>query len=252
MKKYIKNIIENKPINYLLFLGKYNKYSSIPIEDVFYISKKDNKTYLIIKNNKLFNSLFSNLLSINDDIKVQAALRGNSKDAKSEYSILNVKENFFDKNGVSINFSNSNYDFVTTKRKCMIIENLNNFCNIESNFINENINLNDYIFIWGAGNYITNSHFYNFLESFNEIVCYFDIDAGGFKFYKTLKQNLNTTLIFMYTEYMNNLLIEYGKNISIKECSNILKLYGKTDGLQHVLHSVITNKKYAEQEIFQK
>lgn len=251
MKKYINDILNNKAINYLLFLNKYKTYSSIPIEDVFNISKKDKKFYLTIKNQILFNQLFKNLLSINDDIKVQAALRGNSKNEKSSYSILNVKENFFDKNGVSINFYNSNYDFNTNKKKCIIIENLNNFCNIQSNFINENIDLNDFLFIWGAGNGITNTNFYHFINSFEEVICYFDIDAGGFKFYKTLRNNLTTKLVFMYTEYMNKLLIQYGKNISISECNNLLKLYGKTPGLQNVLNYVIKNKKYAEQEIFQ-
>lgn len=244
-------------MSYQVFLNKCLKHNikDQHLRKIFTIKsclcKKKNQYMLTIKDQALFDSTFSRFFASNDDVKVKAALRGDSKTAKSNKSLLIWKEHHSSVNSVGIEFHESNYDFHTLKKdKLIIIENLNNFLNIETNF-DSDIDLNEYNFVWGSGNNITNQHFVEFLNEYKDIVCLFDIDLGGLKFYKSLKNQINTNIQFYFTPKMEKMAKEFGKPISMNDYETLMKHYAKTEGLEHIVSFIKETKKFAEQEIFQ-
>lgn len=257
MKSYLNKIKNNESLSYSTFLKKCTKHkiTDTQLRRIFSISvspcKKKNQYRLTIKDEEAFNNTFSKFMVENSDVKVEAALHGDSKTAKSEKSLLIWKEHHSSTNSVGIEFNKSNYDFHTLKKdKLIIIENLNNFLNIESNFDND-ICLHEYNFVWGSGNNITNKHFVEFLNEYKEIVCLFDIDLGGLKFYKSLEKQVKTNLQFYFTPKMEKMVKEFGKPISMSDYETLMKHYTKTNGLEYIVSFIKETKKFAEQEIFQ-
>ncbi|MBM24247.1 MAG: hypothetical protein CL760_00865 [Chloroflexi bacterium] len=257
MKSYINKIKKNESISYAAFLKKCTKHkiTDTKLRSIFSIAtspcKKKNKYLLTIKDEEAFNKTFSKFMTEASDVKVEAALHGDSKIVKSERSLLIWKEHHYSINSVGIEFDKSNYNFHTLKKnKLIIIENLNNFLNIESNFDND-IDLYEYNFVWGSGNNVTNKHFVEFLNEYKEIVCLFDIDLGGLKFYKSLEKQVKTNLQFYFTPKMELMVKKFGKPISISDYETLMKHYTKTNGLKYIVSFIKETKKFAEQEIFQ-
>lgn len=258
MKRYLDKIKNNNHINYKVFLGLCikNKIKEDILRNIFSINsckcKSKNQYILTIKNEELFEKIFSTFFSKDKDKKVQAALQGNSKKAKNENSILIWKENFSDCNSIAISFKNKKYQLNLNKKKnLIIIENLNNFANIKSNFEENEINLEDYNFVLGMGNSITNNNFSDFLNEYENIVCLFDIDLGGLKFFKTLLKNIKTNQTFLLNDKMKEKILIYGKKIDIKQYNEVLKYKKEVPELNEITNFIIKHKKFAEQEIFQ-
>tara|TARA_Y100001960_G_scaffold334192_1_gene446940 strand:- start:18459 stop:19235 length:777 start_codon:yes stop_codon:yes gene_type:complete len=255
MRFYLDKIEKKESLSYLAFLKKCEKQgiTDMKLRMIFSISpsSKRNQYILSIKDEDLFNKTFSKFLIKDEDLKVEAALHGNSKTVKSDKALLIWKENFDSLNSVGIEFNESNYKLDKSKKnKLIIIENLNNFLNIKSNFNNE-IDLDEYNFVWGSGNSITNKYFSSFLNEYNEIICFFDIDLGGLKFYKSLKKQTDTNLSFFFSDDMKKNVEIFGTQINFDIYSKVLKNYSTVEGLEDIIAFIKEHKKFAEQEIFQ-
>lgn len=255
IKKFLKNITNGKEINYNNFKS-YCKKLGIDSNDLKLIFTSygmgNNKYVLTIKNTELYDSVFSKFNIEDENIKVSSALHGNSKKAKSPYSVLTLKENHDDLYGFSLIFKDEDclYDF-PKKKKLIIIENANLFCDINSFFINSNVNLSEYNFAYGSGNSVTDKNFYRFFDDYEEIICLFDIDLGGFKFYKSLSLNLKTKLKFYFDNENEKKLKLFGRTITNEEYLKMNSLYGDVIGLKEIIFIANKQCKFAEQEIFQ-
>jgi hypothetical protein len=255
IKKYLKNITNGKEINYNNFKSYCQKLgiTSGDLKLIFTSSGMGNNKYVLtIKNKELYESIFSKFYIEDENTKVSSALQGNSKKSKSPYSVLTVKGNHDDLYGVSLIFKDEEclYDF-HKKNKLIIIENANLFCDIISFFINSDINLSEYNFAFGSGNSVTDKNFYRFFDDYEEIICLFDIDLGGFKFYKSLSLNLKTKLKFYFDDENEKKLELFGRPITNEEYLKMNSLYSCVTGLKEIISIVNKQCKFAEQEIFQ-
>lgn len=260
MINYLNKIENYKSLNYLAFLKKASSFNiqEKDIKDIFSIkkdrTKKGNFYFLEIENKKNYHNLFDKFKYENDNKKVQLSIHGNSKKAKSDYSYLLINMNYNDSIPEVVVFNKENYiskfDFNNLKSKLMIIENEDNFFNIINSFKNDDINLNEYNFVFGSGNEITDKNFIKFFDLYDCIYCYLDIDLGGLKTFSTLEKNLNSNVNFYFSESMKVLLSKYGKNITDKEYLSVLS-YSDNLKLKKVISSILSTKKFAEQEIFQ-
>jgi hypothetical protein len=256
--KHLNTILEGQHVNYANFKKKYlkNKIKESDVRLALSVTPcacgKRDKYFINIKDVYIFNGLFAKFLTTNPNQKVEAALHGDSKTKKNPDSILIYKSDFKDNNGISIGFKDRQYENVGRKKDHLIIlENLSNFNNIQLSFVDEDINLCDFNFVFASGNAITNNHFSDFFNEYESITCFFDIDLGGFKFYKTLKKIYDGNISFYYSKRMEKLLQIYGKPIQDDQHNKIIKYYKDVKGLETVLNSVFINNKFAEQEIFQ-
>jgi 5S rRNA maturation endonuclease (ribonuclease M5) len=253
--KYLKKIKNFEELSFSGFKNTCLKHniSNETISNVFSAKGNGNNKYVLsIKNQELFNDTFLKFEYESENVKVESALRGNSKLSKSPYSILNFKGNYDDINGISIIFKKKVFTLnFELKKKLIIIENVNTYCDIISFFKNSNINLNEYNFIFGSGNSITNNHFVDFLNEYDSIFCLFDIDLGGLKFFKTLSKNINSKLCFYFDEDNEKKLIKYGNKITNKQYLTLIDLYSNIPELEKVINSIKKNKKFVEQEVFQ-
>lgn len=257
MENYLNKIKNREHVSYQSFLNKCSKYNikDAHLRQVFYVKSclcnRKNQYMLTIKDQKLFDTTFSRFFSIGNDIKVTAALRGNSKSAKSEKAILIWKEHFNSINSIGIEFNKKEYILdINKKNTLVIIENLNNFLNIETNF-ESSFDLDKCNFVWGSGNGITNNYFQDFINEYDNVICFFDIDLGGLKFYKSLLTQLNKKPTFYFTEKIKKQIISYGKTITHKDYEKLMKLYANIEELKEVVDFIQKHKKFAEQEIFQ-
>lgn len=257
INKYIKNIKEKKPINYGVFKKICLQFNigDIILREIFTINFiKEDRYNIIIKNDELFNSTFKRFLAKNENIKTQAALQGNSKTEKSPFSLLTIKNNYSDKNGFFIHFEKEEFEipaYLCKTEKLLIIENINTFCDTKLLFLGdifkEKVNI-----ILGEGLKITNKNYSKFLNTYNEIICAFDFDFGGFKTFKILKNNLNQNIKFSFfiNEYMKDKIIGFGNQISNEKIFE-LNDYKNIEELKDIILFIQETKKFAEQEIFQ-
>lgn len=259
MKQYLLNISNGKSVNYNAFVKKAQSFKITEdiIRDAFKIkkdiSRKGNFYFLSVKNDSIYEHVFSKFDLSNKNKKVELSLHGNSKKAKSSFSFLLIKHNHTDIVPDAIVFNEQSYSFSfknKLKRKLIIIENEDNFGNVIASFNNEQINLDEYNFILGFGNYISDKNFTNFLESYDLIKCFFDIDLGGLKTFSSLDSKLNTEIEFFYSDKMSRYLKLYGNKITDQSYIEVSK-YKSNNKLVHVVSDILNNRKFAEQEIFQ-
>lgn len=257
MEKYLNKIKNKEHLSYEIFLKKCAKHNIKDplLRKIFHIRaclcNKKNQYMLVIKDQELFESTFSRFLLSDKDVKVAAALNGDSKKAKSEKAILIWKENYDSVNSIGVEFKKENYTLNNKKKDTLvIIENLNNFLNIESNF-ESSFELEKCNFVWGSGNGITNNYFNDFINEYKNVICFFDIDLGGLKFYKSLLNQLNVSPKFYLTERMKKQIINYGKTITQNDYKKMMEQYSNIEELRDVIGFIQEHKKFAEQEIFQ-
>lgn len=259
IKFYLERIDKNKSINYNSFLNYLTKNDITFTENKFkniFIFEKDikQKFFLKIKDKLLFDQYFSRFLVEENDTKLKAALSGNSKLKKNEYSLLTIKENYDDTNALSIAFYNESFlppPQFNLKEKAIIIENLLNFCRCEDFLKNEGLNLSDYNIIYGSGNSISNKHFSSLLLEYNEVLCCFDIDLDGIKFILTLEKNGLNNISFFFSERQKSIGSKFYRNIDNKEYEKILEFKYKDNPLiSDVYRYIRTNKFFVEQEVF--
>ena len=227
------------------------------IKSIFKISKdtgrRGNFYHLLVKDSDKYDEAFSKFKIEKTNKKVEKSIYGNSKKAKSDFSFLLVKQNYDDEIPNVVVFNEQDYQCnfeYSMKQKLMIIENEDNFGNIIDSFNNESIDLNEYNFILGFGNYISDRNFTRFLNEYSEIQCFFDIDLGGLKTFSSLDSRLETEIEFYYSEKMSNYLRKYGTTIKEKDYIETSK-YRNNEKLKLVVADILNHKKFAEQEVFQ-
>lgn len=252
MKKYIAKILEGKSINYNAFIKSAQKLSiSVDeIREVFHILHDKKSNYFFeINNQERYEVLFSRFLDENDDQKITAALHGNSKLSKIAYGMLNFKFNYNDTNGVLIMFSEQCFDFEINKKKLVIIENLNNFADIQSNF--SDLDLEQFNFIWGKGNEIASVQYVQFLAQYDEIICFFDYDLGGLKAFKSLHNHLGNKVKFYIPTNFDSYINRYGKPINQEQYFKLIHDYNDVEPLTEIIAILVVKKKFLEQETIQ-
>jgi hypothetical protein len=258
VRNYLNSINKNSSLNYNAFIKKCSSYSisENTVKECFVIkkdsSKKGNFYYLTIKDNSSFSRIFDKFNIEKENKKVQLSLHGNSKKAKSDNSFLLVKLNAHDIVPWSVvvdktSFYSNTNDF---KKKLIVIENEDNFWNIIDSFKNEDLNLDEFNFILGFGNYISDNKFTVFFDLYDEILCYLDIDIGGLKTFSSLDKNITKNISFYFSEHMNKYLNEFGKTITENDYIEVSK-YTSNPKLLKVTSAILKSKKFAEQEIFQ-
>lgn len=253
---YLKNIINKKSINYKLFLNRLQKINiSESIAESIFDIKQDSKNnyFFYIINQELFDFYFSKFFIEEKDLKLKAAIQGNSKTHKNKYSLLTIKENIDDINSTTLIFTNTEYQIPENfilKNKVIIIENQLNFCRCEDFLNNEDLILADYNIIYGAGKAITNDYFKNFLNSYQEIICCFDIDLAGLDFINIMKNNGINNLIFFFSERQKNIGHKFNKVISTNDFKKILNFEYNNELINEAYWFIRDNKFYIEQEVF--
>lgn len=259
MIRYLESIQSGKSINYPAFVRKASSYgfSESVIRACFKVSKdtkkKGNFYFLEIKNNDLYIANFSRFFEVNENKKVELSVHGNSKKAKSDFSHLLIKLNHYDVVPWVVVFDKNEYKYLfkeKLKKKIIIIENEDSFGNLEQSFHNEQLDLSEFNFILGFGNYITDRNFREFLNSYDHVICFLDIDLGGLKTFASLKANLSSKTTFYFSNKMEDYLRAYGNEIGDKAYLQALSFIN-SPGLDQVVKAIKQHKKFAEQEIFQ-
>lgn len=252
MKSFFENVDQRKKINFDLYISKFEKkgvdikklFSSEMLKKPFYIlTPIDYDKYQILKNQYYINS--------DKTSRVGAALHGNSHNNKCSYSYLlcqdsingNVQSIFFNGNNIC---KTNKIDF---KKKAVIIENMENFGNIDKNFKNIKINLEEYSFIFGAGNHITNSFFTEFLSDFDELLCLFDIDKEGMEMFTRL-DNKHSNCIYIYPDNIDEYLTKSVRVLNNQEVIGLVVQFESNNKLTDILEKIKIHKKQVEQELY--
>ncbi|PKI02510.1 hypothetical protein [Glaciecola sp. 33A] len=197
-KKMILKITENKAVDYAAFL----KFLDDPSIDVSYTkqdiqaSKIGNTLYLLTLSEGLQSQLEKYVL-INNEDRVSASLHNNSHSKKVSGSWLVVRSarnqpelRMVDKHG---NMSNEDSAFQTA----IIVENKENFLRINETalFLSKSCDIPSSVvarslFIFADGNQITNSLHKAYLQQFDLIYCFLDVDVGGLQIASNLMRLL--------------------------------------------------------------
>jgi hypothetical protein len=210
---------------------------------------KGKGSYLLtIKDEDKYRDNFQRFFERSNDVKVQAALHGNSKRAKSNHGLLNVKEDVFADNATSIIFTNRDYNYKTEKRKCLLVENFNTFCGITDCFSEEA--LSEYLIVYSKGNEITSLLYADFLSSFDEVLCFFDFDLGGLRFIKGLSRTINKLKVHIPPD-IDNYMITFGKPLTDSQYTEIVSKYAYNKDLRPMVNVLLRHKKILEQEVLQ-
>jgi hypothetical protein len=178
-----------------------------------------------IRDKSLYDQFFSRFSYHSLDNKVNAALHGDSKKAKTDGGILNFKHQFFDQQGVSVCFYQGNTDFKPTSTNLLLIENQNNFLNPNGVFVGITEDYLDCNVIWSRGNDITSSQYKSFLDQYKSVTCFLDYDLGGFGAFKKLRKSLESSvkLTFYHPKALSHYLTLFGNSISDKQLLSLRK-----------------------------
>jgi hypothetical protein len=194
-----------------------------------------------IRDKSLYNQYFSRFSYHSPDNKVNAALHGDSKKAKTDGGILNFKHQFFDKHGVSVCFHRGNTDFKPTSNKLLLIENQNNFLNPNGVFVGIPEDYLDCNVIWSRGNDITSSQYKSFLNQYQSVTCFLDYDLGGFGAFKKLRKSLEPTLqlSFYHPENLSCYLALFGNSINDKQLLSLRKYLNEPE-LEKIVRELLS------------
>lgn len=253
MKNFFNNIDNGKQVNFKRYIDIF-KEKGIAIDKMFTTALVKHPHYILTpKNIEEYTAL---KVKMNIDVekidRTSASIHGDSHLISVSYAFLLVKESinatiktiFFEHNCISQTES------FTLKKKVIIIENLENFGNILANFRKINIDVNEYSFIFGSGNTITNIKFREFLQTFDEVLCLFDIDEGGFRMFSTLEKH-HKNCQFIYPENILELMDKYVAKTHPKEVILALNSrFGKHEKLHPILTIVNSTQKTLEQELY--
>ena len=253
MKKFFDNVDNKKQVNFKRYITKF-KEKGISIENMFIPVLVSNPNYILTpKNIDDYNMLKLKMnINIEKTDRTSYAIHGDSHLTSVSYAFLLVKE--------SINATIKSVFFETgeikqteafsLKKKVIIIENLENFGNTMANFRHINIDVNNYSFIFGSGNAITNGKFTNFFNTFDEILCLFDIDSGGLQMFNTLAKH-HAQCQFIYPDNILEIMDKYVASSHGKEV--VLSLNSKfgDNPKLHPIHTIINRtQKTVEQELY--
>lgn len=248
MKIYIEKINSEIAFNYMPFQDACNKngISTNLFRNIFSVTR-DGKlkkgTYNVnIKDYELFEKYFSRYQHESSDLKVTAALHGNSKTQKTNGALLNFKHSLSDSHGISICFLNNQTTFLPSSHNLLIVENLNNFINPEGTITGLPSEFNSLNTVWGSGIEIASEQYVSFLSRYENIYCFFDYDLGGFKTFSSLNSKLPKTNIAFYTSpKLAEYLKMFGNPISEKQYLELLK-YRNSPGLEKVVNLILSIK----------
>lgn len=255
MKRFFSNIDEQKPVNYTHYIEKF-KTMGIEIELLFltkikrypyyYLTPKDQTAY------KLLKSRFD--LTVESTDRLSATILGNSHNQNVTYSFLLIREHI-DSLVSTLFFEQSTLkesNIKVFKKKVVIIENLENFGNIFSNFKHIDVNLNEYSFIYGAGNAVNNKSFVDFFQKFDRILCLFDIDEAGLSMFNTFSK-AHEKAEFIFPSNIDTLAgLCASPQLNNEDIFRINALYENNQKLHNVLDVMNRTKKNIEQEIYLK
>lgn len=249
MKTILEAIKNKKPITTRQYtkIKKHIILNKKEINDIFNIEEVNNKYYLFIDENDLFQNVFHSYLKEHNSERVQAANLGFSHNARCSQSFLIMKKTPVNNIDVVITPTETK----TIKQKALLIENQETF--LDHNFINAlNIKLTDYEIIYCEGNKITNKHHESYLKQFTEIRCLMDWDVAGLDMYRNLRGKYKN-VIWHTEEYF----FEIAQRYLLTEKNKINKQY-KTQlrkridkGTKATIDLLIKRNIKIEQEIFQ-
>jgi len=263
-KRYLNAIKESAPLPLFVFKDWCSKQLDIDNElfsKIFNVTNSiSTKHYLVsIKDTSLYEQYFSRFEYSSNDEKVEATLHGDSKKGKIDGGVLNFKHHYFDQHGISICFRNTKTGFNPSSTSLLLIENLNNFLSPNNVFVGideEKLKSN---VIWSKGQEITSKQYVNFLNKYDQIICFFDFDLGGFEAFKRLKLTLRSDikLTFYHPVHLAKYLNFFGKNVTDKQYLALRK-YNNITELNDIINEIVSLKvngrrsiRFLEQEALQ-
>ena len=256
MKNYIKNIKDCKPINYQAFLTACQKahIGNELFREIFSVSRegklRKNHYMITVKDNSLFEQYFARYSHVSSDLKVTAALHGNSKTKKINGGILNFKHHLSEPHGISICFCGQSTTFKPTTEDLLIVENLNNFLNPTGTVTGVPIEFNQMNVIWGSGTDITSEQYLSFLKQYKTIYCFLDYDLGGFKAFKGLNVSLPQSKVIFYQHPMLKEYLEmFGNTISEEQYLELIR-FENSPGLEDVISLILSLKSINKPPVF--
>lgn len=252
MNDFFDNIDNGKSVNFDRFIKKFLA-KNFDISSMFKATMdKKPYYYLTPKNFEEYTHLKSIFYVYAEKTnRIGAAQFGNSHHIKCSYSYLLYKETLT--SDVSTLFFKENTITNTIpyflKNKIIIIENIENFGDIRKNFNNLSLDLNEYSFIFGSGDYITNSYFSDFFNTFEEVLCLFDIDKAGFEMFQSLDRN-HANCKFIYPDNIDDVFILSRRTLRNEDVMMLNQQFASDTKLHDILNKINIHKKTIEQELY--
>ena len=256
MKKYLDRICSGEHINMHSFVKacKSNKIDLQKIQSVFDLHPclcgAKGMYFLKQKNEILFEQYFSRFCLEHNDLKVEAALRGNSKRGKINGGALHLLEHYQHTSGISLIFRNGDCEVpIAIKPNLLIVENLNLLLSLTPEDVYP-LELDKYNIIWGHGNEVTNSQFTSFLNQYQRIDCFFDYDLAGVKMFQNLERATTCSVHFYQHPRLGELLEEFGISLKEKDYLTLFRYVGNKQS-DPVIALMQKYGNWLEQEIIQ-
>ncbi|MCJ8311742.1 MAG: hypothetical protein HRU38_08560 [Saccharospirillaceae bacterium] len=253
LKAYLDKIENNQPINYQVFLSLLPEQLNENIQNLDCATLIKPPRYLLdIQDESILDELRH--LCIEPKTRVQATLKGDSHKINTSTSFLLAYHQYSDSihPDTVLCLSKEIYCLFTNKKRALIVENSELFFTKETLFqkLNEIFD-SDWSFentdiIYGAGNQISNKLNSDFLNRYNNVICFFDYDYGGLKIFKAMKNMLGDKAQFLEP---NIKLSPYfvKKPLDTDQFMMTLKT-SKELGLISLNKLIATNKCFMEQE----
>lgn len=157
-------------------------------------------------------------------MKIQNVLFENTHKNRSErHFLLLTNDNY--KLPLTLHFkTNQLLNELQVSKNCLIIENLEVYYNYKKVLNILDLDNNDIDIIYGGGKNICNKYYYDFLNRYEKLFIFGDLDYGGYQIYISLKENLNLKVEKLYIKNINKFFNEVKKIETYKQFHNFKEL----------------------------
>ena len=259
---YFEYIKIGKPINYRTFK---KKAYGIGLTDsdllkLFEVSKYDkNKDTVNVINEVEFKKLcvkYNSLVKFKD--RREAAPTGRTHSIKVSGTTCNLRQGLEHPHTIIVRNDGEVISNTELNGKLLIIENEENFLNIEATheFLKKhaNIDIENMDVMWGAGNRAANTYLSKFYNNYDHLYCFFDFELGILRtaqsIFNMIKVHEKTKFSFIVAESAEQDLLDFGSDLKSSQIKSLEKIRKESPILSNVINLMINTRKTMEQEVY--
>ena len=258
MKTFLSKINAGMPINYPAFLKTLNKIgieNNVLSSGVTTRKIKGNMYVVKITSSDLLYKLnkFSNL---DENDRTSLATQNMSHNQKVSGSLIICRKGLRHPYVVTVSSDGSYTSQSATVKTCLVIENLQNFLDINKTikYLKQESNISlsdDTVMILGNGKALNNSIHKAFLSQFDEIQLFLDVDLGGLEIAASLDNMLpNSNIDFLVLKSTEIKLKEVIKNREPGYLSKVERMGQEYGFLSKVSALILRHSNTLEQEAY--
>lgn len=257
---YLQKIESGKPINFEAFERELERhgYGLISLRSTFVADLIEKRKYQVrVIDTERFELLKREFAISGRDDRVGAALDGNSHKTKVSGSILAIRSLAAPHPQMVMFTAGDWYYPAPLQAKALLVENLENFLDIESTLallpkcgVNDPFEQFDVVF--ASGNQINNRLHAGFLGRYEAVHCLFDADAGGLTMFRSLRKMLagSAPVSFLYPNDIAERIEASRYRLTEEERTDLLRHIGESAATDQLIGHMHKHGRALEQETY--